>query len=211
MRTRGFTGLFVLLPIAAACVFGYIGYGQYRRVETAKLERTEINADLRNVQQLLAALENQPLINKRVSAVRTEEEQANFLDNLRIHAANADVRVELFVAQAPAIRPEGQAPPPGEADTTRYLPMLSTVTVVGSFENTRAFAFAIMQSDRLMNMSQVKWDRITASGDLRLNFLLTRYVTEFDVSAEAGQIEADALDQTSDSHDETNGDSNEAE
>ena len=45
--------------------------------------------------------------------------------------------------------------------------------VVGTYEGTREFAYAIMQSDTLMNMSQVRWEvshpgRLFAKAEIRM-------------------------------------------
>ena len=177
--TRALTGLFVLIPVTVIATFAFLGYGQYKRIEAAKFEASSLRGDIAQVRRLMAALEQQPLIGKHIASLRSEQEQADFLDGLRIHAANANVKIELFVAQAPPVMPVAPAgEPQAETLTSKYQPMLTTVAVVGTYEGTREFAYAIMQSDTLMNMSQVRWEVSNTTGEVRLTCLITRYVTD---------------------------------
>lgn len=175
--TKGLTGLLVLIPIAILTLFAFLGYGQYTRIETAKFQQKSINSDIQQVRMLMAALQEQPVLGKHIASRRSAQEQADFLESLRIHAADARVKIELFVAQAPIVMP---ANPDQSVDslTSKYQPMLTTVAVVGPFEGTREFAYAIMHSDLLMNMSQIKWERSNTTGEVRLTCLITRYVTD---------------------------------
>ena len=175
---RAFTGLFVLIPIAVIAVFAFLGHGQYKRIEMAKFQQKDIRGDIAQVRRLMAALQQQPLTGKHIASLRSEQEQADFLDSLRIHATNARVKIELFVAQAPVVMPVTQDQEQADTLTSKYQPMLTTVAVVGTYEGTREFAYAIMHSNLLMNMSQVKWERSNTTDEVRLTCLITRYVTD---------------------------------
>lgn len=177
--TRAFTGLFVLIPVAVIATFAFLGFGQYKRIEAAKFEASDVRGDINQVRRLIAALEEQPILGKHIASLRSEQEQADFLDGLRIHAVNAKVKIELFVAQAPPVMPVATAAEPqAETLTSKYQPMLTTVAVVGSYEGTREFAYAIMQSGKVMNMSQVTWEVSNTTGEVRLTCLITRYVAD---------------------------------
>lgn len=198
--TRAFTGLLVLVPIAVIVVFAFLGYGQYRRIETAKFRQKDIRGDIAQVRRLMAALELQPLTGKHVASLRSEQEQADFLDSLRIHAANARVKIELFVAQAPPIMPATQDQTQADTLTSKYQPMLTTVAVVGTYEGTREFAYAIMHSSILMNMSQVQWEQSNTTSEVRLTCLITRYVT--DALPEEAETTVDVAGQVAENSDD---------
>ena len=93
--TRAFTGLFVLIPIAVIAVFAFLGHSQYKRIETAKFQKQDLIGDIGQVRRLMAALEQQPVTGKHIASLRSDQEQADFLDGLRIHATNAGVKIEL--------------------------------------------------------------------------------------------------------------------
>lgn len=50
--------------------------------------------------------------------------------------------------------------------------------VAGTFEQTRDFAYALMRSNRLLNMSQVKWERAQGRDEVRLTMLVVRYIND---------------------------------
>lgn len=177
-RRYGFTGLFVLLPVAILAVFGYLGYKQKERGEMALLEQKDIRTETAQVRRLMAALQDQPMTDKYIAEPRSEMEQTNYLETLRIQAKDAGVELELFLSQPPAIIPIDPDSDEELPISSVYQPVMSTVVVIGSYTETRDFAYTIMRADRLLNMSQVKWERVNNSDGIRLRLLVVRYITD---------------------------------
>lgn len=178
MKTRGSASGFVLLiPIAVIAIAGYVVFGKYKHIQALKAEQADIRQDIKMIEQNLAALSTLPDYDKFAAAPRSEAEQAAFIESLRLTARDTGVEIESF-----RTRPAAPKPPPKEGEpesaTARYQPMPTVIVVVGPFAAVRDFAYSLMQMNRLMNTSEVRWELDEARRTTKLSFVVTRYVRD---------------------------------
>lgn len=172
----------LVVPIVCLVVGVGVALSQYFRLRSLEQERTQVQSTLTFVQQLIADLNAQPLVNKKAAVARTPDEQAVFLDLLRMYAAQHHVDLTRWQAMSAPVRQAAPAGAPNAAPApVGPLPMISNVEITGLYDDNRRFLYALLRDERLLNLTNIRWERQSnpARPDLtRVAFTLTRYVSE---------------------------------
>ena len=167
MRQLGRILLF-MLPVVILLTGVYMISKAKKRVEAAELLETQLAQESRILESTLEALYLEPDIDKVPAEVHSEEEQARFIEYLKGLARETGSNIEQFSS-----RPT--PPPPVGTPLEDYHALPTRIVLLGSYGGLRAFAYRIMQSDRLYNMMEVRWERIEDGQACRLSMTITRY------------------------------------
>ncbi len=164
----------ILIPILCLAIGAWITWKQHERLEAARAEDKKVEADIAFQVKMIQEIGSQPLAEKEPTAPASDAEQAAFLDGLRTIARDSGVILTSWSNVA--------APPADKDKPQNYagaMPMLSTLEVVGPFENVRAFLYSIARAPRLLNFSGIKWSRAEESKSdvTKLSVTITRYVS----------------------------------
>lgn len=177
MRTKrsAAANYWVLIPILVLALSAYLAYGQVVRRKAAETEAQALDVGIASSKKLLADMQSQPIIDKEFAVEATAEEQAAFLDLLRVYADAAGANVSKFVnlPPPPANQQQQQREPKPKVNIT---PISTTVEVQGRFDQVRAFAYSLIRTKRLLNMDNVRWRRDQNGPVTTLSFTVTRYV-----------------------------------
>jgi len=168
----------VVVPLACAIVLGLLCMQQRQRLQDDQKDQVAQQQTVDSLNLMKNNVDIEPLTSKKIAAINTADEQAEFLTQLRLNAQNSGVKLVQYMNMGtPAPRPDanGQLPQPSQND---FRPVASTLTVQGPYNGVRAFAYALLRSNRLMNMNGVTWKRDTEKTTTTLSFTLIRYVTE---------------------------------
>ena len=166
----------ILVPILCLAIGGWVTWNQKRRLEIAKIEHKKIEDDLAFQVRMIKEIGSQPLAEKEPTVLISDAEQAAFLDGLRTIARDSGVILTSWT-NVPA--PPADPNKPDTSLPTGVLPILSTLEVVGPFENVRSFLYSIARAPRLLNFSGIKWSRTVEaeSSETKLSVTITRYVS----------------------------------
>jgi len=152
---------------------GFVKKGHYERdVEQRVKVETQISA-------LLRALEEQSKrpVSREAAVADVPNEESDFLDFVRQSARLTGVKLVRWSANP---RPGGgsvAAKPRPEESLKEVLPLSGTLTAMGPYRQILAFAHRITSHDRLVNLSNVTWNRPEASeARTQLTAILTRYI-----------------------------------
>jgi Tfp pilus assembly protein PilO len=167
MKSLGRILLF-MLPVVVLLTGIYMISEAKKRVTAAQDEETILAMELKNLEDTLEALYLEPDIDKVPAEVHSQEEQARFIEYLKELARETGSNIEQFTMM-PA------PPPPVGTPLENYHALPTRVVLLGSYTGLRAFAYRIMQSDRLLNMMGVRWERIMEGPACRLSMTITRY------------------------------------
>jgi hypothetical protein len=148
---------------------------QLARVRGLDAEKAQISKNISFVQGLIAQNDMQPLADKEPAIPQTADEQSLFLNELRLHAANARIELVRWANSPPPAQQPGAPAPPPSGPT---IPIVSSVETAGTYQNLRAFMYSLLRSPRLLNVSNLTWRREDDYPNTRLIFTLTRYVTK---------------------------------
>lgn len=194
MKIKGpLATLVMLLPVAILAAGGLLSFKQFNRHKALVEEEKQIKLGIQTIQQNMAALKSLNDFDKFAATPRSEAEQANFIDMLQLIAGETGVKLESFralpspPAPAPQVK-EGEKPPP----VSKYQPIPTAITIVGKFEQTRSFAYSLMRTDRLLNTSQIRWERDRENTFTKLSFVVTRYVRDATPEEVAAYIKEEA-------------------
>ncbi len=180
MKVKGpLATLIMILPVVVLVIGGLLSFKQYNRLKMLAQEEKDIRQDIITVLQNMAALKSLDDFDKFAATPRSEAEQAGFIDMLQLIAGETEVKIESFRKLPSPPKPvakakEGETPPPA----SKYQPIPTSITIVGKFEPTRSFAYSLMRTDRLLNTSQIRWERDRENQFTKLSFIVTRYVKD---------------------------------
>lgn len=167
------------MPLALAVVLGFLCLRQFQHRQVAMKARDEQRSNVASLENMIRQLDVTPLINKDIAAPATPDEQAAFLTQLRVNAADSGVKMVQYNNMGPV------APPPGDPNAQQpsdFTPVASTLAVQGNYTGIRAFAYSLLRAKRLMNMNGVTWKRDPDRNTTTLSFTLIRYVTPPEVN-----------------------------
>lgn len=177
MKIKGpLASVMMLLPVVILVLGGFLVFKQYNRLKALRLEEKDIRQDINTIQQNLIALKSLNDFDKFAATPRSEAEQAGFIDMLQLIARETGVKIESFRSL-----PSPPAPKPKEGEKARvikYQPSPTSITVLGGFDESRNFAYSLMRTNRLLNTSQIRWERDRENRFTKLTFVVTRYVKD---------------------------------
>jgi len=165
----------VSIPLACALIVSLMCYSQYRQRDLARQDQDNHQRDVDALQHQLDTISIEPLTNKRFAFEQTNDEQAQFLTQLRMDAQSSGVKLAQYTNMGVVF--QGQQNQDKNAPQSMYRPLASTLTVQGPYDGVRAFAYSLLRSNRLMNMTGVTWKRDPDGRTQTLSFTLIRYVT----------------------------------
>lgn len=149
---------------------------QARNAERNRVENRSLQSSIVSVQ---TELERQsPLETMKTATVAmSKQEEAQYLDFLRRAARDTGVSLARWSANS---SPMPVAPPPGGAPPSPLLkdvrPMPGILQVVGPYPKIVAFNTRLLNSPRLLNLTNVNWTREDKTENTRLEMTITRYV-----------------------------------
>ncbi len=165
----------VSIPLACALIVSMMCYSQYRQRDLALQDQANHQKDVDAKQHELDTMSIEPLTNKRFAFEQTNDEQAQFLTQLRMDAQSAGVKLAKYTTTGVPFQQKHNQDKSGPQ--SMYTPLASTLTVQGPYDGVRAFAYSLLRSNRLMNMTGVTWKRDPDGRTTTLSFTLIRYVT----------------------------------
>jgi Tfp pilus assembly protein PilO len=160
--------LMFLMPIVVGGVMLIMNLSANERLQKAEQDQAALELDRQNLESLMEAMILEPDPEKVPGVARSEEEQARFIEDLKELARTTGCRIDQFTTLPPP-------PPMEDSILARYHELPTRLVLIGSYEALREFAYAIMRSDRLMNMMNVRWDRVQTGPLSRLTMTITRY------------------------------------
>jgi hypothetical protein len=165
------------IPIACIGLTSGLNVYEMRRMETLDTKLKATQAAISAARQLIAGVEKRGKAGFIALVLDTPQEQVDFVSSLRGTAAQCHVSLTRWGTSAPPTiaMPDGTS----EAlknDLAKVTPIANEITVTGSYEQVRAFLYALTQQERLVTLAGVKWDRGSDPPLTTLNFRLTRYV-----------------------------------
>lgn len=167
----------IAIPLVCAVILGLLCFTQYKQRDLAQADEAVQQKTVDSLNDALAKANIEPLNDKQIAADATADEQASFLTQIRVDAQGAGVKLTQYMnmGQLP-----GAQPAPGQPTQPQsiYRPVASTLTVQGTYDGVRAFAYSLLRANRLMNMSGVTWKRDPDGQSTTLSFTLIRYVTD---------------------------------
>lgn len=191
----------LIAPLVCLAIAVGLGVSQYLRLKSIEQERVQTEGTISFVRQLIADLNAQPIVSKVAAVANTPDEQNLFLDQLRLYAAEAGVDVTRWQTVAAPREQVTSATPttPNPAAATTVPqgppPLLANVEVVGNYDKNRKFLYLLMRAERLMNLSNIKWERAESPRlpqGTRVSFTLTRYVSDKESLNPAKGLSAEA-------------------
>jgi len=165
-----------IIPVTLALVLGFMCFQQYRRKTDDLAQQAAEQQNVNSLDLILRSADIEPLTGKKFAVVATLDEQAQFLTQLRINAQGAGIKMVQYLNMG-TIMSHPDPNKPQEAASS-YRPVASTLTVQGPYTGVRDFAYSLLRSDRLMNMSGITWKRDPEGKTTTLSFTLIRYVTD---------------------------------
>jgi Tfp pilus assembly protein PilO len=166
----------ILLPIVCL-IFGLaVAYSQYRRLQALEKDRDAVQGKITRLQQTLRASTGDAPYEKLATYPATTSEEPSFLNRLKQLAAESGVQIlrwsstRKLAGTTPGAQPTEQ--PPALRDITE---ITSKLEVAGPYNSVRAFTVRVLDSPRLLTISDVTWGRDTQLGT-KLSMNLSRYV-----------------------------------
>lgn len=193
------------IAIPALCVVGggvaisrQVGRAADIRQETGRVERQIVLIEERRRE-----LEKPRAITRYPTVLISEKEQPDFLSLLRLCSGVASVKISRWANGTPISALPPGTPLPNNASQTPALLLASqlppgvtaipsSIEVTGKYNDVRQFLYLLMRESRLLNLSDLKWQRTDKWPSTRANFNLTRYVTSKPPAAPPGQEIASA-------------------
>jgi Tfp pilus assembly protein PilO len=182
--------LTVAMPIGVFLIAAAMIAMQWVQLRGAEDESTQVKANIGFLDNMIASYQTWSAKIPKLADYDTEAEQTAFLTDLRMKAAQAEVEIVKFanVMKAPS---SGEAPadpanPNKKSAIPEITPKSSTVEVAGDYQKVRDFMYAVLRSDRLLNVSNIMWQRTESPEkpkDTKISFNITRYVTRASAAA----------------------------
>jgi hypothetical protein len=177
MKQTDVRRIVIFLPIVCLIFGAAVAYSQYRRMVSFQEQQAALQVKIDRLQQTIKETTGQDASLKIATFPRTVDEEPNFLNRLKLLAADSGVKIIRWTSTA---KPAGVAPgteaskqPPALKDVTE---IASRVDIAGPYAAVRAFTVRALDSPRLLAINDIVWARDQKSGT-KLSMTLSRYVT----------------------------------
>ena len=171
--------LTVLIPLV--CVVG-AGWGIFYQVRRMAMLREELNITEKNIRA--EDLLSKELIvappNTRVPSVSPSvQEQPEFLNYLRVVSHATGVRLVKWsnMPVVSTVNADGKPVDPNSILPPGVMAIHSAVEIAGPFNGIREVLYYVSKSKRLLNVTDVKWNRADKWPTTSAQFTLIRYVS----------------------------------
>lgn len=110
----------------------------------------------------------------REAAVKDEPtEESTYLTFIRSAAQSTNVKIIRWASNPRVVEPQGAPVQPATADIS---PLSGTLEIAGTYPSILSFTRQLETSHRLLNLSNVNWNRPEAGFDIHLTAMVTRYI-----------------------------------
>lgn len=168
------------------CLLLAVGLSAYETVRIHKVndQTAVVDKDNAATNMLIADIEKRGSSTIVAVAPDSRDEQGDFVNSMRAEAARQQVRLTQWsVGTVTPITPPATADPKLVALIKQVSPLSNQVGVSGTFAHLRSFLKALLNQDRYLSLSAVKWSRAAAPPDTAITFTVTRYVSTALVAA----------------------------
>ncbi|MGI8922729.1 MAG: hypothetical protein ACR2HJ_01590 [Fimbriimonadales bacterium] len=162
------------LPLVAVIASAVVIGTQVTRLRALENQKVIADKNLGFLEDLIRQDQAQPLGDKVPAIPNNPDEQELFLNELRQRAGASHVQVIRW-ANTSAKRAKDKDKNKKLSDIT---PIASAIEVAGEYSKVRSFMYSLLRSSRLLNVSDLTWQRGSQYPTTRLMFTLTRYVTK---------------------------------
>jgi len=122
-------------------------------------------------------------------AFQTKDEEALFVNDLRVRANNHNLTFVRWTASPPERAPEGTTTAPPTTGL-RIIPVKANVEIQGDYESLREMVDALVRGPRLVVIESANWDRANFNGISKLSFQITRFVVPAPAEGTVGAMSA---------------------
>jgi hypothetical protein len=176
------TLLIIVAPIVCLLIVGAAAYLQYSQMTALKADVATVQQQIVKINQTLRQTLAAPVIKRFAAGAPTKDEQAYFINWLRLRATAANVELaRLSNIPPPAPPANAQASAPKDPNAPKPLPrgiaaQASTVEASGRYSDIRDFLYLLLKSERVLTINGVTWTRGEKWPQTKVSFTLTRYV-----------------------------------
>ncbi len=172
-------GIFVIPVLSVGIASGVNAY-EWHRLQTLETQLHTTTKEIQEARQLIAGIEKRGKSGFIAAVPDTPQEQVGFVSALRTTASQTHVRLTQWGVAPPPIAPPEGTPPEAKELLAKVTPISNQVGVSGTYDEIRAFLYALTGQERLVTLSGIKWTRATDPPATTLSFQLTRYVGALD-------------------------------
>jgi len=164
------------LPLAAVIASAVVIGTQVTRLRALENQKVIADKNMLFLEDLIRQDQAQPLSDKLPAIPNNPDEQELFLNELRQRAGASHVQVIRWANTSAKRAQEGDKGK--DKKPSDITPIASAIEVAGEYSKVRSFMYSLLRSPRLLNASDLTWQRGSQYPTTRLMFTLTRYVTK---------------------------------